>query len=172
MLVSKGNRAMARMRLGTLMAVGFGGLALLSGCAHQSELIRFKPQYRLGYDDKGDTAALVYGLPDSDDLSLMLECPKGTGRIELSDTAFGKSATAVVLSSGGRTTRVPVRLSEADDGSDDPRVVEGRLTSGAEALQAFRRTGVLDVSGGARHYLITVPADRKAGVERFFKECG
>ena len=89
-----------------------------------------------------------------------------------SDSAHGKAATALVLTAGGRRTSVPVQISATDDGSNDPQVLVGHLTSRADALQAFRRTGVLEVSNGSSRYVVTVLADRKAGVERFFRECG
>jgi hypothetical protein len=151
---------------------GVAGLAALAACTHQQGPLGLNPGYRFGYDDKGSSAALAYGLPNSDDLALMLDCPKGTGRIELSDSARGGTSAAIVLSAGGRRTSVPVHASGIEDGSNDPQVLVGRLSSRAEALQAFRRTGVLEVSHGASRYVITVAADGKAGVERFFRECG
>ena len=153
-------------------ALALAGVAALAACTHEQGVLGLNPGYRLGYDDKGSSAALAYGMPNSDDLALMLECPKGTGRIELSDSTHGKAATALVLTAGGRRTSVPVQISATDDGSNDPQVLVGHLTSRADALQAFRRTGVLEVSNGSSRYVVTVLADRKAGVERFFRECG
>ena len=144
----------------------------LAACTHQTGVLSLNPQYKLGYDDKGASAALAYGLPNSDDLALMLDCPKGTGRIELSDTVQGKAATAITLKADGRRTQVPVHLEAIEDGGNDPQVVVGHLPASASALQGFRRSGVIEVSNGAKAYSITITSDQRAGVERFFRECG
>ncbi len=164
---------MARMRAVAGVGVALAGVAVLAACTHQQGLLSFSPQYRFGYDDKGASAALAYGLPNSDDVALMLDCPKGTGRIELTDTAHGKGATAIVLTADGRKTRVPVRFDQTvEDGSNDPQVVVGHLPASAAALQGLRRSGVMEVSNGAMAYSITVAPGERAGVERFFRECG
>ena len=164
---------MARMRALAGVGVALAGVAVLAACTHQQGLLTFSPQYSLGYDDKGASAALAYGLPNSDDVALMLECPKGTGRVELTDTAHGKATTAIMLTADGRNTRVPVHFDETfQDGSNDPQVVVGHLPASAAALQGLRRSGVIEVSNGAKAYSITVAPDHRAGVERFFRECG
>ena len=126
------------------------------------------PQYRLAYDDKGETVALAYGLPNSDDVALMLECAKGSGRVELSDTVRDTRATAVVLTAGGKKTSVLVRPQEGEE----DQILTGELPLSAPALQAFRKAGVLQVSSGQARYTITVGPGARAGVERFFKACG
>ena len=163
---------MSRMLRLAGAGVALAGVAVLAACTHEAGLLGLNPDYRFGYDDKGGSAALSYGLPNSDDLALMLECPKGTGRIELSDTVRDKTATSIVLTAGGQKTTVPVRQELGNGDNLGPELWTGRLTSKSAALQAFRRTGVLTVVGGKARYVITVLPDRKAGVERFFRECG
>ncbi|HEY5412680.1 MAG TPA: hypothetical protein VIJ94_18320 [Caulobacteraceae bacterium] len=158
----------------TLAGVGvvLAAVAVLAACTHPQGLLSFSPQYRFGYDDKGTSAALAYGMPNSDDVALMLECPKGTGRIELTDTEHGEATTAIMLTSDGRKTRVPVHFEDVQDASNDPQVMVGHLPASAAALQALRRSGVIEVSNGAKAYSITVAPGERAGVERFFRECG
>ena len=163
---------MRRMRRLASAGVALAGVAILAACTHQQGLLSLNPQYRLGYDDKGASAALAYGAPNSDDLALMLECPKGTGRIELSDTIRDKTATAIVLTSGRSRTAVPVHAQEGGGEDAGPQLLIGRLTSSAPALVAFRHSGMLGVANGSARYAITVAADGRAGVERFFRECG
>jgi len=161
---------MKRMQL--LLALGLAGvgMAALAACTHEQPSVALNPQYRLAYDDKGETVALAYGLPNSDDVALMLECAKGSGRVELSDTIRDKRATAVVLSSDGKKTSVPVRA-EAGEAAED-EILTGQLPLSAPALQGLRRTGVLQVSSGQARYIITVGPGGRPGVERFFKACG
>jgi len=161
---------MERIRSLAIAGLALAGLGALAACTHQQGLLTLNPQYRLGYDDKGETVALTYGLPNSDDLALMLECPKGSGRVELTDTLRDARTTAVVLASDGRKTSVAVTRQVIEGPSDE--ILLGHVPSSAPALQAFRRTGVLEVSGQDGRYTISVAAERRAGLERFFKVCG
>jgi hypothetical protein len=154
-------------RLKFLLAAGAGAV-LLAACTHEIASLSLNPNYRLGYDDKGETVALAYGLPNSDDLALMLECPKGTGQIELTDAALDKGVRQIVLSSDGKKTAVAVH---PEDGVGD-QVLAGRLALTAPALEGFRRTGVLQVSGGKGRYSVNFASGGRAGVERFFRVCG
>ena len=159
----------AMRTLAALVAVA-AGVAALAACSHERASLGLSPDYRFGYDDKGETVALAYGRPNSDELALMLECPKGSGRVELTDTVFDERTTAIVLSSDGRKTAVPVR-NETTEGPAD-KILVGHLPSSAPALQALRRSGVLQVANGGKRYTITVAPEQHAGVERFFKVCG
>ena len=161
---------MTAMRTRVAFGLMATGLVALAACSHQPPSLGLNPDYRFGYDDKGETVALAYGRPNSDEMALMLECPKGSGRIELTDTVFDERTTAIVLTSDGHKTVVPVRA-ETTEGPAD-RLLEGHLPLSAPALQALRRSGVLQVASGAKRYTITVEPEQRAGVERFFKVCG
>ena len=161
---------MKRMRMLLALGLATAGAAGLAACTHEQPSLALNPQYRLAYDDKGQTVALAYGRPNSDELALMLECPKGSGKVELSDTIRDKRAAAIVLSSDGKKTSVPVR-SEASE-VDGEAILTGRLPLSAPALQGLRRTGVLQVSSGQARYTVAVGAGGRVGVERFFKACG
>jgi hypothetical protein len=151
-----------------------GGIAVaVAACTHELATVSLNPRYRLGFDDKGETVALSYGLPNSDDLALMLECPKGSGQIELTDSLRDKSTTAIVLSAAGQKTRVAVKPDPGgNEAGDDLELVSGRLPLTAPALQGFRRSGVLEVADGHGRYVITTDTRSKAAVERFFGTCG
>ena len=159
---------MKRMR--SLLALGLTGLgvAALAACSHEALPLSLNPQYRLAYDDKGETVALAYGLPNSDDVALMLECAKGSARVDLSDTVRDKKATTVVLAAGGKKTSVAVQHQQGEE----DEILAGKLPLSAPALQAFRQTGVLQVSSGQSRYTITAGPGARPGVERFFKVCG
>ena len=162
---------MKRMRILLALGLAAAGVAALAACTHEQPSLALNPQYRQAYDDKGETVALAYGLPNSDDVALMLECAKGSVLVELSDTVRDKRATTVALSSGGKKTSVPVHA-EANEGGLEGEILTGNLPLSAPALQGLRRTGVLQVSSGQSHYAITVGPGGRVGVERFFKACG
>jgi hypothetical protein len=164
---------MKRMRMLLALSAAAAGAGVLAACTHELATISLNPDYRLGFDDKGESVALYYGVPNSDDLSLMLECAKGSGQIELTETARSRSTTVITLTAASQKTRVPVRFDpEGQDGSNDPTVVTGHLALAAPALVAFRRSGVMEVADGHGRYVITTDARAKAAVERFFKTCG
>ena len=152
-----------------LCTAGFLALGL-SGCTHdETASLSFGPGYGLYYNDQGETVALAYGLPNSDDVQLFLQCAKGSGRVTVSDVDRGKPASVLLLSSGGRRTSVPVR-SDAGEGNE-PGTVSGETAIDAPALAAFRKSGAIEVSLGGRRYAITASAAERAGVERFFRVC-
>ncbi len=145
------------------------GVAVLAACTHEQGRLSFSPGYGLFYNDQGDTVALAYGLPNSDDVALMLQCPKGSGRVEVSDSARDQTASAIVLTADGRKTSVPVRAESGEGG--DAKILSGHLPLSAPALQGLRRSGLIEVSSGHARYSIAVQAAQRAGVERFFRVC-
>ncbi len=155
----------------TIMALSaLAGVAALAACTHGPARLSFSPDYGLFYNDQGETAALAYGLPNSDDVALMLQCAKGSARVELTDTARDAAVTAIVLTADGRRTSVPVRAETSEAG--ESKLLTGQLPLAAPALQGFRRSGVIEVSSGRSRYAITVGQAQRPGIERFFKVCG
>ena len=152
--------------------LGLGALAgvvALAACTHEQGRLSFSRDYGLFYNDQGDTVALAYGLPNSDDVALMLQCPKGSGRVEVSDSARDQGATAIILTADGAKTSVPVRAESGEGG--ESKILSGHLPLAAPALQGFRRSGLIEISNGHARYSIAVLAAQRAGVERFFKVC-
>ncbi len=155
----------------TILALGaLAGVAALGACTHEPARLSFNRDYGLFYNDQGETVALAYGLPNSDDVALMLQCPKGSGQVELTDTARDVSATAVVLTADGRRTSVPVRIEESEGAGG--RILAGRMPLAAPALQGLRKSGAIEVASGRSRYAITVAQEQRPGMERFFKVCG
>ena len=160
---------MTRMR--TIMGLGaVAAFAFLAGCGHEGARLGLGPDYGLFYNDQGKTVALAYGLPNSDDVALMLQCAKGSGDVEVSDTARDGAATVIVLSSDGRSAKVPVWIEPAD--SEGPRILSGKLKLASPALQGFRRSGKIEVANGPARYIIAAAPGERDGVERFFRVCG
>jgi hypothetical protein len=98
-------------------------------------------------------------------MSLMLECEKGSGAVEISDVARG--AEAISLRSGGLRSDFRGEVVWAPMA---PIVVAQARTS-APALKAFRQTGRVEVVHGGLTYDVAAKGEERAGVERFFAAC-
>lgn len=126
-----------------------------------------------GYDwflnEDGDEARLTYGLAESDDLRLGLDCRRGTGRLSLS--ADGEAgAHEIVVESGGESQRFAA-ISEPSEVSDGVFLTAQAHTS-APVFQQFRRLGWLAVRQGAQVHGYAPHAASEPGIERFFVFCG
>ncbi len=151
-----------------LVGAALAGAALCA-CNHDQARLTLGPGYGLFYNDQGPTVALAYGLPNSDDVALMLQCAKGSGMVQVSDVARGKPAGAILLASAGRTTSVAVKPEAGE--SSGPGVLQGSTPLGAPALGGFRRSGVIEVAYAGVRYTITAAPAERPGVERFFGVC-
>ncbi len=126
------------------------------------------PGFALFYMDEGASAKLAYGAPNSDDVGLMMECAKGSHVVDLSDAArAGGAASKLILASNGRKTAIPTATSMGDGAP----LLTARISSDSAPLQAFRRSGKIDVAYGETTYGIAASASERAGVERFFAAC-
>src|SRR5688572_111181 len=154
-----------------LVGLGLAALAL-AGCGHDDKRAAMKlteaPAFGLFFNDNGETASLAYGEAHSDNVALMLECAKGSGRVQVSDIARGE-APALVLASGRRTTELGARV-EASDGG--PAILTADAPLAADALQGFHRTGKLTVSQGDARYGVAASAPERQEVDLFFTACG
>lgn len=126
-----------------------------------------------GYDwflnEDGDEARLAYGLEDSDDLRLGLDCRRGSGRLALS--ADGEAgAHEIVVESGGDTGRFPAMAepSEVNNGV----YLTARARTSEPVFQQFRRLGWLAIRQGPAVHGYAPHAAAAPGIERFFAFCG
>lgn len=127
-----------------------------------------------GYDwffhQDADNARLAYGLAESDDLRIGLDCARASGRLELSATAAHGAKPEIHLEAGGDTERFPAA-------SEPSEIVDGVfLTAQARADEPvflrFRRIGWLALwQGGERHAYAAHPQSAP-NIERFFAFCG
>jgi len=155
------------------IAAFFAGLGLLglAACMDDARQARFIPSTTPGYGlffmDEGASAKLAYGAPNSDDVSLMMQCAKGSRTVQVSDVARGGLASTMTLASEGRSST----LKTAADAGDGTTLVTASVHSDAGPLKGFRRTGRIDVTyAGANYGIVANPAER-VGVERFFTAC-
>jgi len=136
------------------------------------ESVASAPQPIPGYDwffheDEGLT--LVYGLANSDDVSLSLGCLPGSDQLEMTRDAPQGSAAEIYLESGGETERY-------EAGSEPSIMTDGvLLTAYAKAsdpvFKRFRKVGWLALWQEGERDLLVSHAGSKAGVESFFSAC-
>lgn len=126
-----------------------------------------------GYDwflnTDADQASLAYGLKDSDDVRLGLECQRGAGRVELSAEA-AKGVREIYLESGGDTDRFAAQgePSELHDGD----FLTAAAKTDAPIFQRFRRVGWLAKWQGDRREMYAAHAESLPAIDRFFSFCG
>lgn len=130
---------------------------------------------RPGYDwflhaDSG-AMTLVYGLRDSDDVGLSLDCEAGSARIEASRFTPANSASSLLLESGGVSARVAASTSRTD--LDDATMVTGTFNAREAVFDTFAELGWIraesdrDLPSPA---LIAHP-ESKANIARFIRAC-
>ena len=160
------------MSFRSVCTIGLGLAALaLAGCGHDDKRAAMRlteaPAYGLYFNDNGESASLAYGEANSDNVSLMLECAKGSGRVQVSD-AMRAEAPVLVLASGRRTTELGARVETADG----PAVLVAEAPLAADALQGFHKTGKLTVSQGEARYGVAASDPERQEVGLFFTACG
>ncbi len=152
-------------RIAAFAALGLTAAAL-AGCMHDKPV---QTTYRWSYMAPADAEAprLAYGLPNSDDLVLMMSCRSGA---DLDVTAVGVSGREIALASDGAESRLPA--SRVEDELNEGGTLQARAPAGDAALAGFRKSGDLTLLvGGERHSLAAGSADR-GQVREFFRACG
>lgn len=154
-----------------LAAFGCGLAACMQDGARQTATTSIPSAPRSGaglfFMDEGGSAKLAYGLANSDDVDLMLECAKGTGRVQLTQAAGEVRSPRLTLISSGRRADLNV-TAETGEGAT---LLVANTSSDAAPLQSFRRSGQLLVSYADRRVGVNARADERVGVERFFAAC-
>jgi hypothetical protein len=117
------------------------------------------------YSTEDGEAKLVYGVPESDNIAIMLDCRPGSGRVGAYRGGLGPGE-GIVLASGGRS--VTLHGESGKDELSDGVYVDAETPSSTGVLQDFRRSGRISVNGEALH---ATPAER-AQIEQFFATCG
>lgn len=117
-----------------------------------------------------DAARLAYGLAESDDLRLGLDCNRASGQLSLSGVASDEAKPEFHIESGGETARFPAESepSQLHDGV----FLSAEAPADAPVFQRFRRVGWLALwQDGKRQAYAPHPASAP-DIERFFAFCG
>jgi hypothetical protein len=115
-------------------------------------------------------ARLVYGLAESDDMRLALDCAQASGKLLLSALGEPGARPEIHVESGGETRRFPAR-------SEPSQLHEGvfltaEAAADAPVFQRFRGLGWMALwRDGAREAYAPHPGSA-ANIERFFAFCG
>jgi hypothetical protein len=122
------------------------------------------------YHQEPAEARLVYGLAESDDLRLALDCRRGSGRLALSALGSPDASPEIYVEAGGETERFPARSepSELHEGV----FLTAEAAADAPVFQRFRRVGWLALwQDGEREAYAPHPSSAP-NIERFFAFCG
>ena len=127
-----------------------------------------------GYDwhlnMSGGEAGLAYGVAESDDLKIGLDCNRASGRLELVTLADKGAKPEIVVESGGDTER----FSAASEPSqlNDGVILTASASTAEPVFQRFRRVGWLaQWRDGEREAYAPQPGSTP-NIERFFAFCG
>lgn len=127
-----------------------------------------------GYDwylhTDGDEARLAYGLRDSDDLRLGLDCRRGSGRLALSALGETGARPEIALESGGEVALYPAttEASELVDGI----VLSAAAPAAAAVFQRFQAVGWLAQRQADDIHAYVAHPGSTARIARFFAFCG
>ena len=122
------------------------------------------------YHRDGSDARLVYGLAESDDLRLGLDCSQGTGRLALSAVGGPDAKAEIYIEAGGETERFPAQSepSELNDGV----FLTAEADADAPVFQRFRRVGWLALWLDGERQAYAPQPESAPNIERFFAFCG
>lgn len=110
---------------------------------------------------------MAYGQANSDNVGLMLQCPKGTGAVEITEATGAPKSPLLTLVSSGQKATLDSRIEE---GEGSP-VLVARVRADAPPLVAFRRSGALDVARSDGRYPLRDSGNDRQRIERFFTMC-
>ncbi|WP_339870603.1 hypothetical protein [uncultured Brevundimonas sp.] len=118
----------------------------------------------------GDDASLAYGLRDSDDLRLGLNCRRGTGRLALSAVGETGAAREIRLESGSETARysATAEASELADGI----VLSATAPASDPVFRRFQAVGWLAHREGDESHPYVAHPGSTPRIARFFAFCG
>ena len=122
------------------------------------------------YSADDDAARLAYGVAESDDLKIGLDCRRGSGRLELVTIAEQGAKAEILVESGGETGRFAAgsEPSQLNDGV----ILTAEASAAEPVFQRFRRVGWLALwRDGEREAYAPHPPSRP-DIERFFAFCG
>jgi hypothetical protein len=159
-------------------AMACAGLCVLAGCDMQGRqpapaegAARLAPGAGFYFNQDGDTASLAYGRADSDDVDLMLQCSRGSHRVEVSALTprMTRGAAPLTLVSGPVKSDLQAQVTPDEENAGG--LASASAASDAPVLAAFRKTGRLSFRLAGRQQAFAATAGEQVGVARFFAAC-
>jgi hypothetical protein len=111
---------------------------------------------------EGSMAKLAYGMPNSDQLALMMTCEPGRAQAMVYGEVQPASPRLVHASTG------PTEIDPLGGGLLD----EARISTRDPALRRLQRTGALAVDGEAGRFELTATREERRLIDAFFDWCG
>lgn len=159
------------MRLGYWVICCLGAAAAaFAGCSYNRDhatLSLIGPQKGFFLSEEGGAAKLAYGVADSDDVGLMLECAKGSGTVQVSDQVGSNSAPQLILASSGGRSELKAEVEPGEFAS----FVTASAPMATPALVGFRTSGKIEIGYAGQTYGLTARPAERAVVDRFFAAC-
>ena len=160
------------------LAAALIAAAGLAACAVTPQPARFAapsgaPAPVAGYDwflnRDGADLMLAYGVANSDDMKLSLDCRAGSGALIIS--APGETGERLIhLESGGDTERYPAQGETAHIHDGD--FLTAQAKAGDPVFQRFRRLAWIAAWRGEAREVYAAHPGSEDRVERFFAGCG
>lgn len=127
-----------------------------------------------GYDwflhQDGEAARLVFGLEESDDLKLALDCERGKGRLELSALAPKGAKPEIYLEAGGETERFTAAAEPSQ--LDEGLFLTAQASPKAPVFQRFAQTGWMALWRGDERQMMAGHPGADDRARRFMAFCG
>ncbi len=122
------------------------------------------------YYRDGREARLVYGLAESDDLRLGLDCSQGSGRLLLSVVGRPDAKPEIHVEAGGATERFAAQSepSQLHDGV----FLTAEAAADAPVFERFRRIGWIALWLDGERQAYAPHPESTPNIERFFSFCG
>jgi hypothetical protein len=124
------------------------------------------------FNRDGGSASLAYGLPNSDDVDLMLQCDSGSRDIQIIDVAHvppqAKGAMTLTLGSGDAASDLKVQIGPDETGQT---LATTHASIDLAAFTSFRKTGTLSIKLGGRLSALAATPAELIGIAKFFAVC-
>lgn len=159
-----------RLRYWVICCLG-SAAAAFAGCSYNRDHAAFSlaaPQ-QTGFflSEDGGAAKLAYGVANSDDVGLMLECAKGSKTVQVSDQVRSNPASLLVLASNGGRSELRAKVEPGEFAS----IVSASAPMQTPALVGFRTSGKIEIGYAGLRYGLTARPGEKPAIDRFFAAC-
>lgn len=131
---------------------------------------RPRPQFEWMGGHRGERGGLSYAVPETDAISITMECNRGSGSARISAPDRLSAGVRLVIGSGDARTETgasPIHDSEIDDSI----YAVANVPVDDAALQAFRASGEMWVWDDTQIMPAETDAERQM-IEEFFRFCG
>jgi hypothetical protein len=151
-----------------ILACAASAGAAFAGCSYERGEAALQPQGAgFFFSEDGGSAKLAYGVADSDDVGLMMECAEGSQTVRVSDLVRSSPAPVLILASSGRSSELKPVVEAGEGGS----IFTVSAPTAAPALAGFRYSGKIEVAYAGLNYRLAARPSERPTIDRFFAAC-